>query len=114
MKSDGRRQGIMDFLMDAGTASVDDLASRFGVSKMTVHRDLDDLEHRGLLRKVRGGATIEASTRFESDFRTARSMTARTSSAGWPRPHVELIEPGMTVMIDDGSTAAVHRRRPGR
>ncbi|TIX36052.1 MAG: DeoR/GlpR transcriptional regulator, partial [Mesorhizobium sp.] len=51
MKSDGRRQGIMDFLMDIGTASVDDLASRFGVSKMTVHRDLDELEESGFLRK---------------------------------------------------------------
>ncbi|TGV63976.1 DeoR family transcriptional regulator, partial [Mesorhizobium sp. M00.F.Ca.ET.158.01.1.1] len=26
MKSDNRRQGIMDFLVDAGAASVDDLA----------------------------------------------------------------------------------------
>ncbi|TIX12600.1 MAG: DeoR/GlpR transcriptional regulator, partial [Mesorhizobium sp.] len=44
MKSDSRRQGVMDFLMEAGTASVEDLAARFGVSKMTVHRDLDELE----------------------------------------------------------------------
>ena len=59
----------MDFLMDAGQASVDDLALRFGVSKMTVHRDLDELEESGFLRKVRGGASIQPSSQFESDFR---------------------------------------------
>ncbi|TIL68527.1 MAG: DeoR/GlpR transcriptional regulator, partial [Mesorhizobium sp.] len=69
MKSDSRRQGVMDFLMEAGTASVEDLAARFGVSKMTVHRDLDELEENGFLRKVRGGASIQPSGLFESDFR---------------------------------------------
>ena len=66
MKSDGRRQGIMDFLMDAGTATVDDLASRFGVSKMTVHRDLDELEESGFLRKVRGGAYSTSQSQGEA------------------------------------------------
>ncbi len=47
MKPEDRRQAIMDVLMEAGTASVEELALRFGVSKMTVHRDLDDLERRG-------------------------------------------------------------------
>jgi DeoR/GlpR family transcriptional regulator of sugar metabolism len=104
MKSDGRRQGIMDFLLDAGTASVDDLASRFGVSKMTVHRDLDELEESGFLRKVRGGASIQPSGLFESDFRYRQKQAAeekqRLAAAA-----VAMIEPGQTVIIDDGSTA---------
>ena len=61
MKLNGRRQGIMDMLLETGTASVDDLSARFGVSKMTIHRDLDELEEGGLLRKVRGGASIQSS-----------------------------------------------------
>ena len=44
MKSDSRRQGIMDFLMEAGTATVEDLATRFGVSKMTVYRHFGSKE----------------------------------------------------------------------
>ena len=50
LKPDDRRQEIMDILMEAGSASVEDLASRFSVSKMTIHRELDDLEQAGLLR----------------------------------------------------------------
>ncbi|AZN98448.1 DeoR/GlpR transcriptional regulator [Mesorhizobium sp. M9A.F.Ca.ET.002.03.1.2] len=104
MKSDGRRQGIMDFLMDAGTASVDDLASRFGVSKMTVHRDLDELEQSGFLRKVRGGASIQPSGLFESDFRY-RQKQAGEEKQRLAAAAVAMIEPGQTVIIDDGSTA---------
>ena len=57
MKLNDRRQGIMDALLAEGAVTVDDLSVRFGVSKMTIHRDLDELEAGGLLRKVRGGAS---------------------------------------------------------
>ncbi|AZO09785.1 MULTISPECIES: DeoR/GlpR family DNA-binding transcription regulator [unclassified Mesorhizobium] len=104
MKSDSRRQGIMDFLMDAGTASVEDLASRFSVSKMTVHRDLDELEESGFLRKVRGGASIQPSGLFESDFRY-RQKLAGEEKRRLAKAAAAMIEPGQTVIIDDGSTA---------
>ena len=90
--------------MDAGQAGVDDLALRFGVSKMTVHRDLDDLEESGFLRKVRGGASIQPSSLFESDFRY-RQKQATEEKQRLAAAAVAMIEPGQTVIIDDGSTA---------
>jgi DeoR/GlpR family transcriptional regulator of sugar metabolism len=104
MKLNGRRQGIMDMLLETGTASVDELSARFAVSKMTIHRDLDELEQGGLLRKVRGGASIQSSAQFESDFRYRQTLAAeekdRIAAAA-----ARLVEPGQTLMIDDGSTA---------
>ena len=104
VKLDDRRQAIMDLLLERGSAGLDDLALRFDVSRMTIHRDLDDLEAAGLLRKVRGGATIEASAQFESDHRYRErqgAMEKRLIAA-----HVvRMIEPGMSVMVDDSSTA---------
>jgi DeoR/GlpR family transcriptional regulator of sugar metabolism len=35
---------------------------------MTIHRDLDQLEKDGFLRKVRGGASMKPSSYFESDY----------------------------------------------
>jgi DeoR/GlpR family transcriptional regulator of sugar metabolism len=104
LKANGRRQGIMDVLLADGSSTVDELSARFGVSRMTIHRDLDELESGGLLRKVRGGASIESSARFESDFRYRQTLAAgekeRIAAAA-----AQLIQPGQTVMIDDGSTA---------
>ena len=104
MKPDDRRQGIMDILMDAGSASVEDLAARFTVSKMTIHRDLDDLEQAGLLSKVHGGASIQSSAQFESDFRY-REKIAANEKRQLAAHAATLIEPGHIIIIDDGSTA---------
>ncbi|OCP39173.1 DeoR/GlpR family DNA-binding transcription regulator [Ensifer sp. LC163] len=104
MKPEDRRQAIMDVLMEAGTASVEDLSLRFGVSKMTVHRDLDDLEQAGLLRKVHGGASIQSSPQFESDFRYREKIAAAEKNR-IAEYAASLIEPGQSILIDDSSTA---------
>ncbi|TYC78321.1 DeoR/GlpR transcriptional regulator [Stappia sp. BW2] len=106
MKREERRQAIMDLLVEHREVDLDDLAERFSVSKMTIHRDLDELEQAGVLRKVRGGATADSGTQFESDFRI-RARQDAAAKERMARAALELIEPGMTVMINDGSMAAV-------
>lgn len=105
MKADIRKQSIMETLTQAGTASVDSLAEQFGVSRMTVHRDLDDLEASGLLRKVRGGATIDASQQFMADFEV-RKLQSVAEKRRLARAAMEFVEPGDAVVVDDGSTAS--------
>ncbi|MBB4066296.1 DeoR/GlpR family DNA-binding transcription regulator [Gellertiella hungarica] len=116
MKREDRRQAIMDLLVEQRMVELDALSERFGVSRMTIHRDLDDLEEAGMLRKVRGGATIESSTQFESDFRF-RERQEGEAKRRMAEAALELIEPGMTVAVNDGSMAAVlgsilPRKRP--
>jgi DeoR/GlpR family transcriptional regulator of sugar metabolism len=100
-----RREVLLAFLRKRETASVDDLADRLGVSRMTVHRDLDRLAELSMVRKIRGGATLLPTTLFEADYayrerqnRSAKSLIAATIAAE--------IEPGMAVMLDDSSTTA--------
>lgn len=50
-----RRDKIVAWLAQTGTLSIEQLAQHFGVSTMTIHRDLDRLTAEGLARKVRGG-----------------------------------------------------------
>lgn len=106
MKRDVRRQEIMDMLVQEGSVDLDMLATHFGVSRMTIHRDLDDLEQAGVLRKVRGGATIEPGTQFESDFRF-RERQGGQAKYLMARAALTLIDPGATVIVNDGSMAAV-------
>ena len=106
MKREERQQSIINLLIEHKTVDLDDLVDRFTVSKMTIHRDLADLEQAGVLRKVRGGATIDAGTQFESDFRF-RERQGHDEKLAMARAALDLVEPGMTVMINDGSMAAV-------
>jgi DeoR/GlpR family transcriptional regulator of sugar metabolism len=105
MKRQDRIQAIMDLLVAEGSVNLDDLALRFSVSKMTIHRDLDDLEAAGAMRKIRGGGTIESGTQFESDFRF-RALQDSEAKQVMAEAALALVEPGMTVMINDGSMAA--------
>lgn len=104
VKPEDRRHDIVETLVEVGSASLEDLARRFGVSKMTIHRDLDELEKEGLLRKMRGGATIESSGQFESDFRYRARLAAEEKRRIACRA-AQFLEPGMSVMVDDGSTS---------
>ena len=57
LKSPEERIGEMRSLIaQQGAVRIDTLAKDFGVSEMTIRRDLDELEALGFARRVRGGA----------------------------------------------------------
>ncbi len=106
MKVEARRNLIVDLLVEEKAVDLNALADRFYVSKMTIHRDLEVLERAGVLRKIRGGATITPSKKFESNFRV-RELQNKSIKTEIAKASLSKIEPGMTVMINDGTTAAV-------
>ncbi len=53
-----RQERLMEQLRRHGVVRVTDLARDFGVSELTVRRDLTALEERNLLTRVHGGATL--------------------------------------------------------
>lgn len=105
MKSDVCRQLILEHLMEVGSGSVNEMADRFAVSRMTIHRDLDQLESEGLLRKVRGGASVQSSSQFESDFRYRKRLQAAEKRA-IAEAAAARVERGQAIILDDGSTVA--------
>ncbi|MDA2814455.1 DeoR/GlpR family DNA-binding transcription regulator [Nocardiopsis sp. RSe5-2] len=99
-----RQQRITDYVISRGSASAAELVELTGVSLMTVHRDLDELARRGLLRKFRGGVSALPSTVFESNEEYRRQVHVEAKAA-IARKAAELVEPGMSVMLDDSTTA---------
>lgn len=99
-----RRAAIRDLVHEEGPVTVDQLVRMLGVSRMTVHRDLDALESEGVLRRVRGGATASGSSLFESDlpFRMTSAVGAKQAIG---RKAAELVEGGSAVIIDESTTA---------
>lgn len=100
-----RLERIRAWVVEDGFVRVERLAEAFGVSTMTVHRDLDELERQGWLRKVRGGATAQPSVHFHGDVRhrlrtqeAAKEQLARAAAA-------RFLSPGASVMLDESTTA---------
>ncbi|TDE15088.1 DeoR/GlpR family DNA-binding transcription regulator [Jiangella asiatica] len=98
-----RQDRIADHVLREGSVSASQLADTFGVSIMTVHRDLDELERQGVVRKFRGGVSAQPSSVFESNV-VYRLRTARAEKAAIARYARTMIEPGMAVMLDDSTT----------
>jgi len=100
-----RRQAeIAAYVVKHGSVSANELVEAFGVSVMTVHRDLDELERQGVVRKYRGGVTAQPTSVFESNV-AYRLNTAQAEKAALARHARAMIEPGMSVMLDDSTSA---------
>lgn len=98
-----RQQEMASLVIAEGQASIADLAERLGVSLMTAYRDADRLQELGIVQRVRGGITAQPSSIFESSIEY-RSHVFRAEKEAISLACLELIEPGMSLIIDDGTT----------
>jgi DeoR/GlpR family transcriptional regulator of sugar metabolism len=94
-----RRERILRAVR-AGTTQVGQLAEEFGVSEMTVRRDLGDLEREGKLTRVHGGALGATAERPFAEIAVERfeqkdAIGALAASS---------IGEGQTVLLDVGTT----------
>lgn len=98
-----RRETILRLLLERDGVTVRELTERFQVSTMTAHRDLDALAERGVLRKVRGGATAQPSAAYESSltFRLSEMQEAKERIA---RAAASQVQPGSSLVLDDSTT----------
>lgn len=102
-RQQARQQQITETVMAEGTVRIEDLADRFNISVMTVHRDLDELESRGLLRKERGVATATSTALVESSdvYRDTQQLVEKEAIA---RAAMEFISHGQAIILDDSTT----------
>lgn len=98
-----RRKMITEAVMAEGTMRIEDLTDRFGISLMTVHRDLDELVSLGLLRKTRGIVSAAPTNLIESSdiYRSSRQVAEKRAIAA---KAMEFVEPGQAIFLDDSTT----------
>ncbi len=100
-----RHQQILSMLEAQGEVKIRELARQFGVSTMTIRRDLEGLEQEGLLLRTHGGAIIPAGGENELPLINKQASHQREkqeiaeTALGW-------ISPGMSLILDAGSTTA--------
>ena len=98
-----RRESITQQLAQENVVRVTELSRQFGVSEVSIRRDLEHLERQGLLQRVHGGAVAVA---------VGHSARERASTPG---THLDekrrigtaaaaLVRPGDRVLFDSGTT----------
>src|SRR3954449_5704945 len=84
-----RQRDILQTLRETRQVDVPELAQRFGVSGMTIRRDLAELDEAGQLHRVHGGATIRRAPAYGS-----RTSVQAGEKAAIARAAAQLVEPG--------------------
>ncbi|RKF07658.1 DeoR/GlpR transcriptional regulator [Oceaniradius stylonematis] len=103
-----RRAKILAILRESANARTAAIAEELGVSRETIRRDLLAMQDEGLLARVHGGA-ITADQDSEADFQKRKTLNwAEKSEIG--RKALQLVEPGMTVFVDAGTTTMAFAR----
>lgn len=98
-----RQSKIIDILQEEDSLDVRSLAERFGVSQMTIRRDLKLLQSQNLIVRTHGGGIPAGKLRF---LRQAFAhYVASPEKVAIGRLAATLVTSGQTVLIEAGTTA---------
>lgn len=97
-----RSSQILEVLTREQKIEVAQLSQLLGVSQVTVRKDLDELEHRGIIRREHGFAVLhngdDLSARLAYHYAQKERIAAQSA---------ELVRDGETLMIENGSCCAL-------
>ncbi len=91
------------FLDERQFSTVEELQRRFGVSDMTIRRDLAALARAGRVIRTHGGASAAPKISFEFAF-LRRQQTAEVAKQAIGRAAANLVQDGQSVLLDSGTT----------
>ncbi|MGC9291691.1 MAG: transcriptional repressor AgaR [Acidobacteriaceae bacterium] len=99
-----RRQHILALAQREGRVRVRELSQALGISQITIRKDLDHLQARGLLQRSHGGALpMQPGALFdppiEEKERSHHSEKERIGNAA-----AKMVQEGQCVMLDSGTT----------
>jgi DeoR/GlpR family transcriptional regulator of sugar metabolism len=98
-----RKQHILNVLRRDGQVIAKQMSGELGLSEDTIRRDLRELAAEGLLQRVHGGA-LPASPGV-ADLSTRRKIAPETKAL-IGKAAARLLQPGMTAILDGGTTTA--------
>lgn len=92
--------------LEGGRGTVAGIGQELSVTTETVRRDLDVLERRGVLRRIRGGAELVGATPFEQAFAARQAEQYKDKLVIAQRVMRELPDNGV-VVLDSGSLTLI-------
>jgi DeoR/GlpR family transcriptional regulator of sugar metabolism len=105
-----RQDTIARIVEGHGRARVADLAAQFGVSEVTIRKDLAALEQQGRVVRTHGGAVMAGRARAERAFEVReRLQSAEKEHIG--RAAAAMVVDGASIALDASTTALAMARR---
>ena len=105
MLASDRLDAIVAMVQASGSATVNELSERLGVTASTIRRDLQTLDREHRVSKVHGGATSLERAHVTRDLTLRERSELHTDDKDRICAYAcRLIEPGSFVYIDSGST----------
>ena len=115
MNQHERHVAMVNRVDAVGNCSYQELARLFGVSQMTIRRDVDKLAQRGSLLKTLGGAqTARAAKDMYESAVQKRLRVQRREKEQIALQAIEQIQPQQTIFLDGSTTCLVLARQLAR
>ena len=100
-----RRAQILQLLKSSPKILVSSLSQMFNISEVTIRKDLEELENRNLLIRVRGGAIrLPKLNIAEEQATTEKKRFHYREKRSIGRMAATLIQENETIILDSGST----------
>lgn len=110
MVAEDRKQKILDLLKTNGSVKVAELSRLFDVSEVTVRNYLADMESKGLLSRIHGGALSSYKPYYSMNL-NQRLETNQSEKVKIAERISQMIKQNDTVMLNSGTTTLLAFRK---
>lgn len=105
-----RRQYILGLAQQHGRVLVEDLSQSLGLSTITIRKDLDQLQSRGVLQRTHGGAILPTSGALSDPPLEEKESRASQEKKRISRAAAQLVQEGQCILLDSGTTTTAVAR----
>jgi DeoR family transcriptional regulator of aga operon len=111
MLIDERRQHILELIQSQGRALVSDLSEQLNISQITIRKDLDYLQSKGVIQRSHGGALrVQSSALIDPTLQEKQKHNFREKER-IATAATKMVEEGQCVILDSGTTTTAVAER---
>ena len=111
MLIDERRQHILELIQTQGRALVSDLSQQLNISQITIRKDLDYLQSKGVVQRSHGGALrVQSSALIDPTLQEKQKHNIREKER-IAAAATKMVEEGQCIILDSGTTTTAVAER---
>jgi DeoR family transcriptional regulator of aga operon len=105
-----RRQYILGLAQKNGRVLVEELSESLGISRITIRKDLDHLQSRGVLQRTHGGALLPGNGALRDLSLQEKEGRHSDEKLRIANAAADLVQEGQCVLLDSGTTTTAIAR----